>query len=486
MWQAGAYGYRILGKQTDKTEGRMPKVTTAVIILVALALVSGCATDRGSDLVVGIWEGRLQYPGVEIRIVFRIEKSPVGTLTAFMLTPDQDDREVLANRVVYQDRGLYIEVATVGGAFNGTVLETDNVIEGIWTQARVTQPVLLARVPEIFKRPRPQDPQPPFPYVEEDVTFENPEADARFGASLTIPEEGRPLPAVVLISGGGAQDRDGTMLRHKPFLVLADHLGRNGIAALRYDDRGVGESTGDRSASTTADYASDAAAAVAYLKSRPEIDPGRIGLIGHSEGGLIAPMVAQADGDIALIVMIAAPGLPGDEYNYQYEESVGRAFGMSEEVIAAKRGMQERMYEVLLSDDSAEVAARKIREIMLESDPNTPPSRMEGAIQRFVSPWFRFALAYDPAVNLSELRCPVLALYGEKDIQVPPERNADAVERALRRGGNRDYGVETVPGLNHIFQTSQTGLPDEYGKIDETFSPLALDLITEWILERVN
>ena len=464
----------------------MPKARFISVILLVLALLSGCGTDRGSDLVVGLWEGRLQYPGVEVRIVFKIEKSPVGTLTAFLMTPDQDDREVLANRIVYQDRDIHIEVATVAGSFNGTVLESDNVIEGVWTQARVTQPLVLARVPEIFKHPRPQEPRPPFPYDVEEVGFENREAGAEFGATLTIPLEGRPVPAAVLISGGGAQDRDATMLRHRPFLVLADHLARNGIAVLRYDDRGVGESTGDRSKATTGDYAGDAAAALAYLKSRPEIDSGRIGLIGHSEGGLIAPMVAERHRDIAFIVMLAAPGLPGDEYNYQYEESAGRAFGMSEDVIAAKREMQERMYAVLLSDDSDEAAAQKIRDIMLEMDPNTPPSRMENAIQRFISPWFRFALAYDPGAALKEVRCPVLALYGEKDIQVPPEGNTDAVERALRAGGNRDYRVEVVPGLNHIFQTARTGLPDEYGKIDETFAPAALDTITRWIVERVK
>lgn len=464
----------------------MPKNKIAAFLLAALVLVSGCSTDRGSDLVLGIWEGRLQYPGVELRIVFKIDKSPVGTLTALLLTPDQDDREVLANRVVYQDRDIHIEVATVGGSFNGTVLETDNIIEGVWTQARITQPLVLVKVPEVFKHPRPQEPQPPFPYDVEDVRFENEQAGAEFGATLSIPREDRPVPAAVLISGGGAQDRDATILRHRPFLVLADHLTGNGIAVLRYDDRGVGESTGDRSKATTGDYADDAAAAVAYLKSRPEIDSTRIGLIGHSEGGLIAPMVAEEHRDIAFIVMLAAPGLPGDEYNYQYEESTGRAFGMSDDVIAAKREMQERIYAVLLSGDSDDVAAQKIRDIMLEMDPNTPPSRMENAIQRFISPWFRFALAYDPGVTLKKTRCPVLALYGEKDIQVPPEGNTEAVERALTMGGNRDFRVDVVPGINHLFQTAQTGLPDEYGKIDETFAPAVLGTIVEWVVERVK
>ena len=455
-----------------------------IITLVALAVFAGCGQDRGSDLILGIWEGRLQFPGVELRIVFRIEESAVGTLTAFMLTPDQDDREVLANRVIYRERNLHIEVAAVSGSFNGTLMETDNVIEGIWTQGRITQPLLLAKVPEVYRRPRPQEPQPPYPYESEDVTFENTSAGISLGGTLTLPDTNGPAAAVVLISGGGAQDRDGTMLRHRPFLVLADHLTRNGLAVLRYDDRGVGESAGDRSEATTADYAGDAAAAVAYLRQRPEIDGARIGLIGHSEGGLMAPMIAADDRDIAFVVLLATPGLPGEEYNYQYEESIGRAFGMSEEIIATKRDMQERMYAVLLSDDSAEVAADKIRNIMLEADPNTPPSRMEGAVQRFVSPWFRFALAHDPGPALRNLRCPVLALYGGKDIQVPAEGNVEAVERELRRGGNPDYSVKTVPDLNHIFQTAATGLPDEYGKIEETFSPVALDVITDWVLDR--
>jgi pimeloyl-ACP methyl ester carboxylesterase len=467
-------------------EGVMRYGRMLAVSLMTLLLVLACGTDRGEDLVVGIWEGRLQYPGVELRVVFRVEKSPAGTLTAFMLTPDQDDREVLANRIVYRDRDIHIEVEAVAGSYNGTVLESDNVIEGVWTQGRVTQPLVLARVPAVYRHPRPQEPSPPYPYESEEVTFANPGAGVSFGGTLTMPREGRPLPAVVLISGGGPQDRDATMLRHRPFLVLADYLCRNGVAVLRYDDRGVGESTGDRTEATTRDFAGDAESAVAYLRSRSEIDPDQVGLIGHSEGGMIAPMVAARDPRIAFIVMIAAPGLPGDEYNYQYEESVGRAFGMSEDIIATKRDMQERIYKVLLSDDSASVAAAKIRDIMLEADPNTPPARMEGAIQRFVSPWFREALAYDPAATLRKVTCPVLALYGGKDIQVPAERNAEAVEAALRHGGNRDFTVETIPDLNHIFQTAQTGLPDEYGKIEETFSPQALDVITRWILAHVH
>jgi len=460
----------------------MQRSKIATVALVALAVLAGCGAERGSDRFVGIWEGRVQYPGIRVRIVFRIEKSPVGTLSAFMLMPDENDREAPANRVVCGGRDLDIEVAAVGGSFHGTMLESGKVIEGVWTQGRVTQPLILAKVPRVFKHPRPQEPKPPYPYTSENVTFENPDAGVTLGATLTLPEGGRPAPAVVLISGGGAQDRDATILRHRPFLVLADHLTRHGLAVLRYDDRGTGESTGDRSTATTMDYAGDAAAAVAYLRTRPEIDAAGIGLVGHSEGGLIAPMVAEKDPDIAFIVMIAAPGLPGVEYNYQYEESVGRAFGMSEDVIATKRAMQERMYEVLLSEEDDEAAARRLRDIMLEADPNAPPSSVEGAVRRFVSPWFRFALAYDPARTLRGVKCPVLALYGEKDIQVPAEGNAEAVERALEAGGNRDYRVEVVPGLNHIFQTAETGLPDEYGKIEETFSPAALDIITDWIL----
>jgi pimeloyl-ACP methyl ester carboxylesterase len=450
-------------------------------LLIAGAALLGCAVDRGGDLVVGIWEGRLQYPGMELRVVFKIERSPAGMLTAFILTPDQDDREVLANRVIFRDRDINVEVAAVGGSFNGTMLEGDNIMEGTWTQGGVTQELVLAKVPEVFKRERPQEPHGPFPYDSEDVAFENAAAGVTLAGTLTMPREDRPVPAVVLISGGGAQDRDATILRHRPFLVLADYLTRRGIAVLRYDDRGVGESTGSRSDATTQDFAGDARAAVEFLKSRPGIDKSKIGLLGHSEGGLIAPMVAAEGRDIAFIIMLAAPGLPGDEYNYQYEESVGRAIGMSEEDIAAKREVQERIYSILFSEKDDEAAKEAIRAVILEADPSAPRPRVDSAVERFVSPWFRFAISYDPAETLRRVGCPVLALYGGKDIQVPPERNADAVAEALESGGNTDYRIEVLPDVNHMFQTAETGLPDEYGRIEETFSPEALAIIADWI-----
>ena len=327
--------------------------------------------------------------------------------------------------------------------------------------------------PAAARPPRPQEPTPPYPYQEEQVTFVNAKAGITFAGTLTLPASPTASPAVVLITGSGAQDRDETIAGHKPFLVLADALTRRGIAVLRVDDRGVGGSGGTMATATSEDFVDDALAAVAYLRGRKDIDAKRIGLVGHSEGGLIAPIAATRSKDIAFIVLMAGPGITGDQILFLQGAAIMRANGASEAAISRNREVQQRLFDVIRTEKDDAAAKEKIKSIA--------PGQ-----ERVATPWFRYFLSYDPVPVLQKVTCPVLAINGEKDLQVPYRENLDAIGKALRAGGNTDVTTLSMPNLNHLFQTSQTGAPSEYAKISETFAPAALDAISDWILKRVK
>jgi hypothetical protein len=268
---------------------------------------------------------------------------------------------------------------------------------------------------------------------------------------------------------------------HRPFLVLSDFLTRHGIAVLRADDRGVAKSTGNFQAATTADFATDAEAGLAYLKTRPEVNPRKIGLIGHSEGGMIAPMVAARNPDVAFIVMLAGPGVPGDEILPAQLLLIAQANG-TPRAVAEKQAAEQRELDAILTGGGDDAAiAKKLRDKVSEGllDP-----QIEAQINTVNTPWFRYFLKYDPAQDLRKVQCPVLALNGERDLQVPPRLNLPAIRKALEESGNKNVEVDELPGLNHLFQTAKTGAPGEYIEIEETMSPAVLDKIAAWISRR--
>ncbi len=326
---------------------------------------------------------------------------------------------------------------------------------------------------------------PPLPYTYRaaNVYFVNEQSDVNLAGTLTLPDGNPTFPAAVLISGGGAHDRDYTIFGQKPFKIMADYLSRRGIAVLRYDDRGTGESTGDRSISTTEDYAEDALAAVEFLKSRSDIDPDRICLIGHSEGGTIASIVAAKYPNISCVIMIASPGLGGVEYNLQYEMAVGRAMGLTEKKLEERRAIQEKVFEVILNKKDGDTAKVQLTKIYRENYPDLTEEKVEAGLKRLLSPWFIYNLTYDPATTLKSIQCPVLVIFGERDVQVPPKDNAKAIRGALAGSESNDYRIEIIPELNHLMQTCVTGSPEEYGKIEETISPILLELIGDWTQE---
>jgi hypothetical protein len=299
-----------------------------------------------------------------------------------------------------------------------------------------------------------------------------------------------------MITGSGPQNRDEELLGHKPFLVIADHLTRNGIAVLRYDDRGTAQSTGDFRTATSIDFASDAEAAISYLKTRKEINPLKIGLIGHSEGGIIAPMVAASSKEVAFIVLLAGTGIPGYRIMLMQQELIARASGKSESEIQKSRKINTEAFDIILKSDNTDDLSTELTRFLedqLAKDPVAEiPAGMSQAdfikaqVDQMTTPWMLFFFKYDPAPTLEKVRCPVLSVNGSKDLQVPPKENLEAIKKALKKGGNKKVNTIEFDGLNHLFQECQTGSPDEYAKIEQTFSPRALDEITRWILKLVE
>jgi hypothetical protein len=367
-------------------------------------------------------------------------------------------------------------------------------------QGGLTLPLVLERAQEKPRIKRPQEPKEPFPYKVEEVVFQNIDAGIRLAGTLTLPPSKGTNPAVLLLSGSGAQDRDEAVFGHRPFLVLADYLTRRGIAVLRVDDRGVGGSTGDFDKATALDYTADAIAGIRYLKNRNEINHEFIGLIGHSEGGIIASMAAVQSSDIAFIILIASPGMAIKEMEYSEQARTLRAKGANDDLIAKSRTMQDSLFAVIVQEVNSNVVKHKFTSIISEffrklseeekkifeiSEENLE-AYIHSQYMRLHSPWFRFYLPFDPGSVLQKVTCPVLAVNGEKDIQVTPRENLQAIKRALKAGGNKNYTVKELPNLNHLLQTTETGSISEYGKIEETMAPTALQIIGDWILKQSN
>ncbi|MGO8757824.1 MAG: alpha/beta hydrolase family protein [Terracidiphilus sp.] len=431
----------------------------------------------------GIWMGALDTGAIKLRIAFKIVNTQDG-LTAQMQSPDQSPTWVPATDVKRDGAAFIIEVKGIGATFEGRIAADLNSIDGTFTQGAAKLPLQLKRVKDesSLERPRPQNPVKPYPYREEDVTYTNKAAGDTLAATLTVPPGQGPFPAVLLIVGSGPHDRDESLMGHKPFLVLADYLTRKGIVVLRADKRGVGKSTGNLEAATTADFADDAQAGVDYLKTRPEVDPHRIGLIGHSEGGVIAPMVAARDHDVAFIVLMAGTGVPGDQIIVEQGRLIAEAGGASKEKADQSAAQEREVLALVESEKDPAVLEKDLRE-KLAAD-GVPEAQIGASVKMASSPWFRYFLTYDPAATLRKVACPVLAINGEKDPQVPPAQNLPAIRKALEDGGNKHFEVDELPGLNHLFQTAKTGAPSEYGEIEETMSPVALDKMASWILKQ--
>lgn len=435
---------------------------------------------------VGDWAGTLTVGTTDLRVVFRLRTDAEGRLTGTMDSPDQGATDIPIGRILTDADTLRLAVPSIAGQFAGVLDESTQTLKGQWIQGGQRLPLRLERTESAPSVRRPQEPSVPVPYTSETVTFRNEAAGVTLAGTLTRPDTSAVVPGVVLVAGSGPSDRNATLMGHKPFLVLADALTRRGLAVLRFDERGVGQSGGTQEGATAADLAEDVRAAVEALAQREGVRSNQIGIIGHSEGGLIAPMVATETADVAFLVLLAAPGLPGDAILADQLDRRIQRQGGSRRIQALQKGTQQRIFEILKQDaDSAEIASR-LRKVMIQSRGISEEETINREIQRLMNPWLRFFISHDPRSTLRAVDVPVLALAGSKDQQVAPDTNQAAIAQALNADANPDATVRTLDGLNHLFQTAETGVPSEYGRIEETFDPAALDAIGDWIDEHVG
>ncbi|MCJ8165768.1 alpha/beta hydrolase [Pontibacter sp. E15-1] len=458
--------------------------------LLLILFVCAMARAQQPTRIAGDWHGALQVMGTELPLLFHITAGADGTLSATMDSPMQGATGIPVQAVRLVQDSVYIDVKAIGGVYEGKITAAET-IDGQWKQGGQSMALQLKRgTPEATLK-RPQEPTKPYPYQSTEVQVTNKAAGITLAGTLTIPQGEGPHPAVLLLNGSGPQDRDETILGHKPFLVLSDYLTRQGFAVLRLDDRGVGESTGNFALSTTADFAADAEAAFDFLRSQPGIQPKKVGLLGHSEGALVAAKVAAARPETAFVVVLAGSAVPGTELLLAQNRALLENAGVPQKQLDIYLGLRKAQLQVAATEQDITKAAGQIRK--LEQDAKASLTAQEqqqlglnteseqAVVAQLSSPWMRYYLAYDPAPTLKKLKMPVLALNGTKDLQVPYLQNLPATEKALQAGGNKKYTTEALPDLNHLFQTAKTGSPAEYGQLEETFAPLALKKIGTWL-----
>lgn len=460
------------------------------------ALQQAETKSKETASIKGNWLGTLEINTVKLRIGLNITVKEDGSLSATFDSPDQGAKGLPIDTITYQETTVHFEAKRFGIVFDGKLNGSE--IIGTFKQGPASFPLTFKRQEKEVVLNRPQHPKKPYPYEEQEVSYENKKDGIKLAGSLTLPKGKAPFPAVILITGSGSQDRDETIFEHKPFLVISDYLTRQGIAVLRVDDRGVGGTSKGSPTETSENYAEDVLAGVDFLKSRKEIDSKQIGLIGHSEGGLIAPMVASKSTDIAFIVMLAGPGLPGDEILKLQGALIARASGVSEQEVAKSRQVNEIIYRIIKEEKDNETAKNKVIEALKKfreslspeekqiADKELSDEKVVALLKPVTSSWFRFFISYDPRPTLKKVKCPVLAVNGEKDLQVPYKEDLTEIEKALKESGNKDFKTQSFPNLNHLFQTCQTGSPSEYGQIEETFSPNALKVIGDWVTSKVT
>ena len=442
--------------------------------------------------LAGTWTGPLKVQGIELRLVLNIRINEADSLIVTMDSPDQGAKDIQTSKVIIRNDSLLVSVKKIGGRFSGKIDAEYTFLDGKWSQGGMAFPLKLERQEKPMASNRQQEPKQPLPYRVVEVKFTNSAAGIELAGTLTIPEKEGKYPAVILVSGSGPQNRDEELMGHKPFYILSDYLTRMGVAVLRFDDRGVAHSGGSFKTATTLDFATDAAAALDFLKKYPEIDSAGIGILGHSEGGLIAPIVASTHPEVAFVILLAGPGVTGEKILMTQSKSLALTEGNGGASIEKAQKLNKDIYTVLKKNSENDRAATKIRALFAAYDRQNAgdtsyhkmsEAEISGQIDMVTSPWFRCFLTLDPEVYLRKVKCPLLAINGSLDLQVDSKINLEAIEKALIFGGNSKYSVQELPGLNHLFQTAKTGSPYEYGKIEETMSPVALEAIGSWVKE---
>lgn len=472
--------------------------TSVKILLVSLLTICSLQikSQHTNDQMAGSWHGVLNV-GTEIRIVFNLSLNEDLSWNATLDSPDQGAMDIPLGEVSLTGDSIRIEAPIVNGYYIGE-FASQSIIKGEWHQSGRSIALELEKKEEAIVLNRPQEPQPPFPYTEEEVTFKNSDQGITLGGTLTLPEGHGSFPAAVLVTGSGSQNRDEEMFGHKPFKLIADYLTRNGIAVLRYDDRGVGASGGNAAGSTTGDLAGDARAAIDYLLKRSDIKPSKIGIIGHSEGGMIAFILASSHKDLAYIVSLAGPGVDGRTILLDQSEHIASLSGAGDAILEDNRTVMSGVYDIMIKNESYEIweeetikftsefYSERLIGNYSETEIEQGKENLLASIPEPAYAWMRYFVMFDPTPLFGNISCPVLALNGEKDCQVLPEQNISAIKKGLKSAGNNDSKTMILPGLNHLFQNCETGLLNEYGIIEETFDQKTLEIMWEWIWQQVD
>ncbi len=452
-------------------------------------------TPRATDLPEPLaFSGELATPGGNLAMTLVFARTPGGNWVGVIDVPAQGLTGLPFTSVGRDGDAITatLEIPGSGVQVTAQIVEDEQRLTGTFNQGPFAVEIDFRREVDyaVPTMNRPQHPEPPYPYTVRDVTVEHPDGHTLAG-TLTIPPGAGPFAAAVMITGSGPQDRDETIVGHKPFLVIADYLARNGIAVLRCDDRGTGKSSGSFEGATTADFATDALAAMQYLATVEGIDARRVGLIGHSEGGVVAPMVAGLTDDVDFMVLLAGTGVPGDELLLVQAELIAKAAGADEMVMAATRAQQRRLFERIRQGRDEQQLQQELRPIieaqleMAGLEGEMLHDAVEAQIAQVASPWMRYFIAYDPRPALTRVKCPVLALNGTVDLQVYHDQNLPEILKAINAGGG-DVTIRRYEGLNHLFQPSETGALSEYATIETTFDEAVLRDIVAWIQRKAG
>lgn len=426
--------------------------------------------------IEGYWKGQIDLGGQQLEMAFNIKAAENG-YSATLDVPAQGAFDVPVDKTVFQDNHLQLTLSAMGASYSGML--KGEAIEGEFTQHGMAFPLNLARGEKEAPKARPQDPQMPFNYRVEEVTFTNKKEGNTLAGTLTIPEGDGPFPALVLVSGSGQQNRDEELMNHRPFWVIADYLSRRGVAVLRYDDRGMGGSTGEVLNANSLDFSYDAEAAFDFLRNRKEINASRVGILGHSEGGIINFMVAERRPEVAFLVSLAGPAVNGIEVLKEQQAAILRAQGMTEEMVQFSGNANAQMFDIIEASNDRVEADTLLRQLLKGWGYNEELT--EQTVGQMASPWMYYFLKYDPTDAIVKTNCPALLLNGSKDLQVLASQNLPAYEKIIAEHGKTNLTLREMPDLNHLFQHCETGSPTEYVEIEETISPEVLETIVEFV-----
>ena len=431
----------------------------------------------------GTWQGAIEVTNMRMRLQMHVSHDDEGKLLASVDSLDQGIQGIPAAKVREQNGQLSFEIPAFQAEYHGALSASKNEIAGEWTQNDSIEKLDFHRSDQPLELRRPQNPAKPYPYVVEEVSFPAGDGKVTLAGTLTIPQGAGPFPAAVFVGGSGPADRDETTAGHKPFLVLADLLARKGIAALRYDKRGIGQSTGNYEQATVDDLAGDVQAALNYLKTRKEVDPKRTGVLGHSEGGILAEQVAVHTSDLDWLVLLATPATTGERTLLRQSELIARTGGLPEEQITRSQQLDRMAYGAVREEKSPSALEARLRNLIEKSglSASMPPAALQAQIRLMTTPWFRQYLDLNPAPLLEQIKCPVLALNGDRDLQVDADQTVPVLRQAYEKSGNKDFTVMEIEGVNHLFQKAQSGSPALYGAIEETIAPEVLNAITAWL-----